>query len=102
MTTSSELRRLETQFLEAETALRAATVALNRARAENRLPPVSSLASADAAWSRMIGEAERKVKADDDSRSDFANLVLDSSRFRRGEVVSVAEARRQRLMRDNK
>jgi len=97
MATSAELQRLETQFLAAETALRAATIALNRARAENRLPPVSSPAGADAAWSNMIGEAERRVRADDDSGSETVNLMLDAGRARRGEVVSVAEARRQRL-----
>src|SRR6476660_1884792 len=97
MATATELRRLETQFFEAETALHAATVALNRGRAENRLPPVSSPASADAAWAKMIGEAERRVKADDDSRAETVNLILDSARFGRGEVVSVEEARRQRL-----
>jgi hypothetical protein len=100
MATSSELQRLERQFLEAETALRAATVALNRARAENRLSPVSSPASSSAAWAKMIGEAERMVKADDSSRADTVNLILDSARFASGEVVSVAEARRQRLNKD--
>ena len=51
----------------------------------------------------MIGEASRMVQADSPEErrprttEDTVNLILDSSRFAKGEVVSVAEARRQRL-----
>jgi hypothetical protein len=108
MATSAELKRLERQFFEAEGALVAATTALNRARAENGLSSVSSPARADNAWMRMIGEASRMVQADSPEErrprttEDTVNLILDSSRFAKGEVVSVAEARRQRLNKEGK
>jgi hypothetical protein len=94
MTTSGELHRLERQLLEAEAAL-------DRARAENGLAPVSSPASADDAWRRMLADAERMVQAKNPSQTAItAQLIVDASRVRRGEVVDMEEAVRQRLSAD--
>jgi hypothetical protein len=42
------------------------------------------------------------VNAEDQDADDVPGLLADAGRYRRGEVVSVAEARRQRLAEERK
>jgi hypothetical protein len=76
---------------------------LDRARAQAGLKPFlrEEYRVALVDMSTYVAERERRAglrgDADDDATEDVVNLMLDASRFRRGEVVDVAQARRERL-----
>jgi hypothetical protein len=91
------LHNLERRLAAALNNAQAAQDDLNRVRMLGSLPPIQYfLLSAAIAEEPRVGP-RGVVKLSDQDGDEIVNLILDSARFRRGEVTSVAEARRQRL-----
>jgi hypothetical protein len=72
----------------------------NAVRMRAGLPPFQAfhLSAAMAVEARVGPKGDVRLSAA--QRDDVVAMILDSSRFAKGEVISVAEARRQRLNKD--
>jgi hypothetical protein len=92
------LRNLESRLAMALNSATQAEHDLNTVRLRAGLPPIQYFhLSAAVAQETNVGPKGGAKRSVEDADDDVVNLMLDASRFRRGEVVSVAEARRQRL-----
>jgi hypothetical protein len=94
---TSALRNLESRLSMALDNATQAESDLNAVRLQAGLPPYKFFHLSAAVAVEAKAGPRAVVKLSDQDGDETVNLMLDAGRVRRGEVVSVAEARRQRL-----
>jgi hypothetical protein len=94
------LRNLESRLAMALDSAQEAEHDLNSVRLRAGLPPIKYFHLSAAVAVEAKAGPRGVVKLSDQDGDETVNLMLDSARVRRGEVVSVAEARRRRLNKD--